>query len=138
TFRNLALSNQTILLASLAGSVYLFQNDGYSWVQRRKFKPLYSMNDDQFGTAIALQGDLALIGAPGALGPPETGNSGAAYFVDLDPQTDCNVNGVADACDISDGTSADVNANGIPDECELPQCAPVHRVLAAQGGDAYF
>ena len=32
--------------------------------------------------------------------------------------TDCNKNGVDDATDIQNGTSADVNKNGIPDECE--------------------
>jgi hypothetical protein len=35
---------------------------------------------------------------------------------------DCNDNGVADGCDVFDGTSDDVNANGVPDECESP-CA---------------
>jgi hypothetical protein len=29
----------------------------------------------------------------------------------------CNINGIADACDIYQGTSADTNGNGIPDEC---------------------
>ncbi len=32
---------------------------------------------------------------------------------------DCNVNGVEDATDVADGTSADCNANLIPDECEF-------------------
>lgn len=36
---------------------------------------------------------------------------------------DCNTNGVADACDIADGTSQDLNENGIPDECD-PDCQP--------------
>ncbi len=31
---------------------------------------------------------------------------------------DCNGNGVADATDITNGTSLDLNGNGIPDECE--------------------
>jgi glucose/arabinose dehydrogenase len=31
---------------------------------------------------------------------------------------DCNGNTIADACDISLGTSQDINTNGIPDECE--------------------
>jgi Metallo-peptidase family M12 len=31
---------------------------------------------------------------------------------------DCNQNGLADAADLSAGTSLDVNANGTPDECE--------------------
>ncbi|MCH8164126.1 MAG: PQQ-dependent sugar dehydrogenase [Planctomycetes bacterium] len=34
--------------------------------------------------------------------------------------TDCNDNGVPDACDIATGNSPDVNGNGIPDECEFP------------------
>ncbi|MBI1853449.1 MAG: PQQ-dependent sugar dehydrogenase [Planctomycetes bacterium] len=33
---------------------------------------------------------------------------------------DCNLNGIADSCDISDGTSLDLNGNGVPDECEHP------------------
>jgi hypothetical protein len=36
--------------------------------------------------------------------------------------TDCNENGVDDACDIANGSSADDNGNGIPDECEFPDC----------------
>ncbi|MDP7005120.1 MAG: hypothetical protein QF718_02785, partial [Phycisphaerales bacterium] len=36
--------------------------------------------------------------------------------------TDCNENGVDDACDILNGTSYDDNGNGIPDECEFPDC----------------
>ena len=35
-----------------------------------------------------------------------------------DPFYDCNHNGVADAVDIAQGSSADANGNGIPDECE--------------------
>ena len=37
--------------------------------------------------------------------------------------TDCNTNGVDDACDILVGTSNDCNNNGVPDECE-PDCQP--------------
>jgi len=35
-------------------------------------------------------------------------------------QSDCNLNGIPDSCDISSGNSRDVNLNGIPDECEVP------------------
>ena len=38
------------------------------------------------------------------------------------PITDCNANGVADNCDIANGTSSDANENGIPDECETIDC----------------
>ena len=36
--------------------------------------------------------------------------------------TDCNNNGIDDACDLANGTSSDDNGNGIPDECEFPDC----------------
>ena len=35
-------------------------------------------------------------------------------------QSDCNLNGIPDSCDIASGNSRDVNVNGIPDECEAP------------------
>ncbi|MFQ5414138.1 MAG: PQQ-dependent sugar dehydrogenase [Phycisphaerae bacterium] len=34
------------------------------------------------------------------------------------PETDCNGNNAADACDILDASSTDNNGNGVPDECE--------------------
>jgi hypothetical protein len=34
------------------------------------------------------------------------------------PIVDCNSNGVADTCDVANGTSQDCDVNGIPDECE--------------------
>jgi glucose/arabinose dehydrogenase len=35
------------------------------------------------------------------------------------PLPDCNNNGIADATDIANATSADCNSNSIPDECEI-------------------
>ena len=35
------------------------------------------------------------------------------------PTVDCNANGQADSCDISQGLSDDCNFNGVPDECDL-------------------
>jgi hypothetical protein len=46
------------------------------------------------------------------------GAPGGPYFCTADCDPDCNANGVPDACDVADGTSADVNGNGVPDECE--------------------
>jgi len=63
--------------------------------------------------------------------------SGELYILDysdgeiyrIDPAggaLDCNTNGVADGCDLQNGTSLDCNSNGIPDECDiaggLPDC----------------
>lgn len=33
---------------------------------------------------------------------------------------DCNDNWTPDSCDVASGSSADVNGNGVPDECEAP------------------
>jgi hypothetical protein len=43
-------------------------------------------------------------------------NSGSAYAYAIGG--DCNVNGVADLCEIASGSSQDVNDNLMPDECE--------------------
>ncbi|NOX60312.1 MAG: hypothetical protein GXP29_15840 [Planctomycetes bacterium] len=53
----------------------------------------------------------------------DTGN-GTAPVIDIgayERQPDCNNNGVADAADITAGSSNDCTLNGIPDECE-PDC----------------
>jgi glucose/arabinose dehydrogenase len=45
---------------------------------------------------------------------------GEVYRIDLaGSQSDCNSNGLPDACDIAAGTAVDCNANGIPDTCDL-------------------
>ena len=36
--------------------------------------------------------------------------------------TDCNANGINDACDIANGSSDDADGNGVPDECEQGDC----------------
>ena len=35
-----------------------------------------------------------------------------------DPSLDCNDNGMLDSCDLDQGSSDDINADGIPDECQ--------------------
>ncbi len=45
-------------------------------------------------------------------------HQGKTLSYPYDPYDDCNANGIPDAWDIDDGTSADSNGNGIPDECE--------------------
>ena len=52
----------------------------------------------------------------------EHGNSTTAaqtVTVDIPPGSDCNNNGIPDACDIDLGTSLDCNSNGIPDDCDI-------------------
>jgi hypothetical protein len=45
-------------------------------------------------------------------------NGGEVFKIVPGTITDCNANGVHDACDIASGTSQDTNNDGIPDECQ--------------------
>jgi len=60
------------------GSAYVFIRIGTTWIQQQKLTAADSILNDQFGQAVALDGDTALIGAPG-YGPGSTG-IGAAYI----------------------------------------------------------
>ncbi|MCY2961488.1 MAG: PQQ-dependent sugar dehydrogenase [Planctomycetota bacterium] len=54
-----------------------------------------------------------------------SGTTGEVYKIVPGTITDCNGNGIHDACDIASATSLDANTNGIPDECEstvTPYC----------------
>jgi hypothetical protein len=46
-----------------SGSAYAFQRSGATWNQLNKFSPLSSAASDNFGVAVALDGDQALAGA---------------------------------------------------------------------------
>lgn len=55
------------------GSAYLFRRSGDSWFQFDKLTADDAASGDLFGTSVAVSGDHAIVGAPGA------GASGAAY-----------------------------------------------------------
>ncbi len=71
-----------------AGAVYIFQRVGGSWVQQAYLKAGNLGAGDEFGSAIALQGNTLVVGAPGEDGSAATINgadddsavdAGAAY-----------------------------------------------------------
>jgi hypothetical protein len=102
------------------GAAYVYALDSASPIETKLVAPdaYYS---DEFGNAVAICGDLIVVGAYQA----DAGafNSGAAYAFESDgasaPNPDCNGNGVADDVDIAERTSEDCNANGVPDECDI-------------------
>lgn len=65
---SVALSENRALVGAysngLGGAAYVFSFDGTTWSQEAKLTGLDTREDDQFGYAVALSGDLALIGAP--------------------------------------------------------------------------
>ncbi len=92
---------------SEAGAAHLFRHIGNQWVELGKFT---KAGHHLLGDCVALDGDLALVGAPGS--PTE-----AAYLLAGVEGTDCNGNGQPDSCDIVTGASHDADGNGVPDEC---------------------
>ena len=65
-----------------SGAVHLFTFDGSSWVAEDVLSPLDAQDTDEFGTALALSGDLLVVGAP--LHDAAVSNSGAAYIYRFD------------------------------------------------------
>jgi len=65
-------------VGSASGAVYLFEFNGTAWVQRQKFVASDTAGGDQFGSALALENQRLVIGAPlhSSNGPA----SGAVYI----------------------------------------------------------
>lgn len=68
---NLAIDGKRILYGaedddSGAGSAYIFEYEAGAWIERQKLPHPAAAAGDQFGVAVALDGDLALIGAHNA------------------------------------------------------------------------
>lgn len=72
-----ALGEQFIL--PLRGAVYIFTRSGGQWTFRQKLSASPSGSLDEFGAALALDGDRLLVGAPAA-DPAEEEDAGAAYL----------------------------------------------------------
>ena len=77
-----AISRDTVVVGSWPrlhggtdpGSAYVFARDGGIWSQQQKLQPIGIQTTDNFGSAVAIDGDTAVIGAPGSAPDP-----GAAY-----------------------------------------------------------
>jgi len=88
--RRLDLSGNTAIAASLfdddsgsdSGSAYVFTRSGTTWSQQAKMLAFDGAADDLFGYDVALDGHIALAGAPGD--DDKGDDSGSAYvFVDV-------------------------------------------------------
>ncbi|MFH1745891.1 MAG: hypothetical protein ABIG44_02490 [Planctomycetota bacterium] len=117
-----------------SGAAYVFHHVGKTWTTEARFSASDAAAYQYFGAAVAIDGDVALLGAyrddddgygSGSvcvcLGLDDCNENQVLDYCDMLDGTspDCNVNVVPDECDIAQGTSPDDNANGIPDECEL-------------------
>lgn len=76
-----AASGTTLLVGApadnaTAGSAYVFTWTGSSWTEQQKLTPAVAANQDNFGAAVTLAGDTALVGAPEIVGA----RPGSAYI----------------------------------------------------------
>lgn len=86
--RTVSLSGDVAILGALGdeshafhnGAAYIFRHDGTEWVEEAKLLPDDLAEGDEFSTAVSIDGDLAVIGAPfhRAAGAP-AGHVGAVY-----------------------------------------------------------
>ncbi len=67
------------------GSAYVFRFTGISWNQEQKLVPSDGLPGDTFGNAVAIQGDVAIVGAPSHSAGPDF--SGAAWVFRFDGST---------------------------------------------------
>ncbi|MEK6674214.1 MAG: FG-GAP repeat protein [Planctomycetota bacterium] len=95
------------------GAMYPFVRSGNDWTLMTKVIASVPAAQDEFGFAVAIDGDYAVVGSPGDDG---TGlRTGSAYLFGVGG--DCNNNANPDSCDIQAGFALDFNNDGIPDEC---------------------
>ena len=88
--RAVAVDDRTIMigagrhdpLGDRNSAIYAFEGSGANWVQEQILLSDIGVAGDLFGTAVAISGDQALIGAPG---DDDTGqDAGAAYLAEAD------------------------------------------------------
>jgi hypothetical protein len=85
---SVALDGDTALIGTLygpgsanadQGAAYVFVRNGTTWTQQKKLTANDGLAFAQFGTAVALDGDTALVGAPDHQRLPSFLTTGAAY-----------------------------------------------------------
>ena len=92
-----------------AGMAYIFRRNAVSgvWEEQQELWPSDAAGGDRFGSAVALNGTTAVVGAPGN---DDSGSwTGSAYVFQVSG-TDCNCNGTEDLCDVV--VNGDYDADG--------------------------
>ncbi|MBC7910566.1 MAG: VCBS repeat-containing protein [Pyrinomonadaceae bacterium] len=117
---SVAISGDTIVVGALGnnqvfGQVYIFQRNGTAWSERQRIQSA----SRTFGTSVALDGTILLVGEPGAITRSQTGAVNAYRFNgstwDFEAQFVGNAATTADAFGISvsiSGNTALVGAYG--------------------------
>ena len=68
----------------VSGAVYAFRFDGAIWVEKQKLFPVAAVEYEYFGTSVAMEANVAIVGAPERL----PSSPGAAYIFGYDGTID--------------------------------------------------
>lgn len=112
-------------MAPSSGSVYTFRRTGGTWDEAAKLVPSDGQNNDQFGSAIAIDASTIIAGAPGS--NDFAVDAGSAYFFPVACPAligDMNCDDVVDLLDVAPFVLALIN----PDDYNLqhPTCDPLN------------
>ena len=89
------------------GAVALFKSNGVNWTHVQTLVASDGEQGDEFGSTIAIGGEVVVVGAPGFDG--YYSNWGAVYV--FSNESDCNRNGIPDDCEKITGPDFDANGN---------------------------
>jgi len=70
---SVSISNGTLVIGAISaddngyfsGSAYIYEFDGIDWIEETKLIPADNSESDQFGNAVAIDGETIIVGAPG-------------------------------------------------------------------------
>jgi hypothetical protein len=114
-----------------SGSAYLFHRDGSSWTQTAKLKAGHPAAHDAFGSSVAIDGDVAIVGAYGV--DVAGAFAGAAYVFQRDVSGWTSVELLANDARTNDFFGAAVDVSGD----HVVVGAPDNDVAATDDGSAY-
>ena len=117
-----------------AGSAYVFRHDGSDWVEEQKLTGSDTDFQDTFGSAVAVDGDILIVGAPNAMGANVV--TGAAYVFRFDGVAWVEEAKIFSADgQTSDGYGASVALSG---EVAVVGASGVSPPFVGQGGGAAY
>lgn len=120
-----------------SGAAYLFEHTGSDWAQISKLAADESEQGDNFGTTVALSGDVLIAGAPNRPGP-DGEEVGAAYAFHHNDDWEQMVKLLADDSNERDRFGASVAVDGREAIIGAPQKEPVDQDVRSTGaGKAY-